>query len=141
MNFLDIILIIVIAIILIGGFTLMILAVKDCEVGAGIGIFITALVLAGITTLPFLVIDKASGGTMGTITSIDKNFFGTTALYIKTTETNEEEYCIEFDTELENKAKELIGKKVKITYGKRVGLYSTGQCSQAPVESIELVEE
>ncbi len=141
MNFLDIILIIVIAIILIGGFTLMILAVKDCEVGVGIGIFITALVLAGITTLPFLVIDKASGGTMGTITSIDKNFFGTTALYIKTTETNEEEYCIEFDTELENKAKELIGKKVKITYGKRVGLYSTGQCSQAPVESIELVEE
>lgn len=141
MNFLDIILIVVIVIILIGGFVIMISAVKDCEVGAGIGVFILALVLAGFVAVPFIVIDKASGGTTGTITSIDKNFFGTTALYIKTTETNEEEYCIEFDTELENKAKELIGKKVKITYGKRVGLYSTGQCSQAPVESIELVEE
>ena len=119
----------------------MILAVKDCEIGAGIGIFITALVLAGVLTLPFMVLDKASGGTIGTITSIDKNFFGTTAVYIKTTETNEEEYCIEFNNELENKAKELIGKKVKISYGKRVGLYSTGQCSQAPIESIELVEE
>ena len=73
-----------------------------------------------IWALPFLVIDKSSGSTVGTITSVDKNFWGTTALYIKSTETNEEKYCIEYNKELEEKAKELIGKKVKVSYGKRV---------------------
>lgn len=90
--------------------------------------------------LPFVVIDKHSGATVGTITSVDKNFFGTTAIYIKTIENKEEEYCIEFDEELETQANKYIGKKVKISYGKRVGFYSTGKCSQAPIEKIELLE-
>lgn len=37
-------------------------------------------------------------------------------------------------------ANENIGKKVTVKYGKRVGLYSTGRCSQGPIESINLVE-
>ena len=90
--------------------------------------------------LPFFVLDRASGATIGTITSVDQNFFGTTALYIKTSETTQEKYCIEFDEDLINKSRELIGQRVKITYGKRVGLYSTTYCKQAPIETIERVE-
>jgi len=90
--------------------------------------------------LPFIVLDKGSGSTIGTITSVDKNFFGTTALYIKTSETAQEKYCIEFDEELEDTAKEFIGQEVKVSYGERVGIYSTGKCNQAPIESIELVK-
>lgn len=90
--------------------------------------------------LCFLVLDRGSGSTIGEITSIDKNFYGTTALYIKTSENSQEEYCIE-DEKVVEVAKELIGKKVKISYGERVGLYSTGKCNQAPVEEIVEVGE
>ena len=98
------------------------------------------LSIGWILWMPFVVIDKKSGSTIGTITSVDKNFFGTTALYIKTTETNEEKYCIEFDDKLENQAKKLIGEKVKISYGTRVGLYSTGKCGEAPIKKIEKLD-
>lgn len=67
---------------------------------------------------------------------VDKNFFGTTAIYIKSSETTQEKYCIEDDKVVEQ-AKELIGKEVKVEYGTRVGLYSTGRCSSAPIEKIE----
>lgn len=140
MNFLDIILIIVIIIEVIGTIALFVMAIVEDEGEMAIGVLGVGLFMIVLTTAPFVVIDKASGSTIGTITSVDKNFFGTTALYIKTTETNEEKYCIEFDDKLENQAKELIGKKVKIAYGKRVGLYSTGKCSEAPVDSIEVLE-
>ena len=140
MNFLDIILIIVIVTCIIGGTVLLVLNIKDYQSENGVFLFIMSFLCAGFATIPFIVVDKASGGVVGIITNVDKNFFGTTAVYLKTTETNEEEYCIEFNTELENKAKEMMGKKVKISYGKRVGLYSTGQCSQAPIDSIELME-
>ena len=83
---------------------------------------------------------KKSGSTVGTITSVDKNFFGTTALYIKTTETKEEQYCIE-DNKLAEIAKENIGKKVRISYGTRVGIYSTGACHNAPIYIIEVINE
>lgn len=137
MNFLDIILIIVIVTCVIGG---LVLNIKDYQSEIDILLCTLSFLCAGFATIPFIVVDKASGGVVGIITNVDKNFFGTTAVYLKTTETNEEEYCIEFNTELENKAKEMMGKKVKISYGKRVGLYSTGQCSQAPIDSIELME-
>lgn len=142
MNFLDIILIILIAICLIAGIVSLIIGIAEYEVAGGFSIlllFWTISAMIGI--FGFAVVDKASGSTIGIITSVDKNYFGTTALYIKTTETTEEEYCIEFNDDLETKAKNLIGKKVKITYGKRVGLYSTGKCHQAPVDTIELFEE
>lgn len=45
--------------------------------------------------------------------------------------------CIEYNDRLENKAKEMVGKEVKISYGERVGLYSTGRCRPAPIEKIE----
>lgn len=140
MNFIDIILIIIILIIIIGGIILLVIGAMDDELVTGIGGLLVALFFVGLCMLPFLVVDKGSGNTIGTITSVDKNFFGTTAVYIKTSETEQEKYCIEFDEKLESKAKELIDKKVKISYGERVGLYSTGKCSQAPIEKIELVD-
>lgn len=90
--------------------------------------------------IPFIVIDKGVGSTIGEITSVDKNFFGTTAVYIKTSETNQEKYCIE-DKVVVEQVQGLIGKKVRVYYGERVGLYSTGKCSQAPINKIEEVEK
>lgn len=142
MNFLDIILIILIAICLIAGIVSLIIGIVEYEVASGFCVLLLFWAISAmIGIFGFAVIDKASGSTIGTITSVDKNYFGTTALYIKTTETTEEQYCIEFNDDLETKAKNLIGKKVKITYGKRVGLYSTGKCHEAPVDTIELFEE
>ena len=140
MNWLDIILIIIIGLCFIGGIVLLVLSIVDDEIGAGFLIMFGMWGIGFLFSIPFIVLDKASGSTIGIITSVDKNFFGTTALYIKTTETKEEKYCIEFNDKLESIAKELIGKKVKISYGKRVGLYSTGKCSQAPVETIEVIK-
>lgn len=149
MNWLDIILIIANAIIILIGIIMIPVAIVERikdeysdmpEVTAKY--WLTYIFIGWIIwALPFLVIDKSSGSTVGTITSVDKNFWGTTALYIKSTETNEEKYCIEYNEELEEKAKELIGKKVKVSYGKRVGFYSTGKCKQAPIETIEELEE
>ena len=143
MNWLDIIFIVLFVISIIVGIVLLIISVQTDEIGAGIGCLIGAIIIGGLffIVFPFLVIDKASGSTVGIITSVDKNFFGTTAVYIKTIENKEEEYCIEFDEKLEEIAKENLGKKVKITYGKRVGFYSISKCHQAPLETIELQKE
>ena len=141
MNWLDILLIIINIVLVIVGVAITVYSIREDEIEIVIGYWGCWIIVAiFILLLPFVVIDKASGSTVGTISSVDKNFFGTTALYIKTSETSEEEYCIEFNEELENKAKELIGEKVKITYGKRVGFYSTGKCNQSPVESIERID-
>ena len=141
MNWLDILLIIIIIICGVFGIISLCLGIIDSDPELSIeaaGTFlITALVIGALS---FLTVDKKSGSTIGIITSIDRNFFGTTAIYIKTSETNQEEYCIE-DKKVVEAAKELIGKNVKIEYGTRVGLYSTGKCSEAPVEKIELIEE
>lgn len=140
MNFIDVILIISMLFFVIGGIVLLVIGVKEDEIGEAIIVLLVMLFFAGLCILPFVKLDRGSGNTVGTITSVDKNFFGTTAVYIKTSETEQEKYCIEFDEKLERKAKELIDKKVKISYGERVGLYSTGKCSQAPIEKIELVD-
>lgn len=141
MNWLDITLIVITIIIVIGGLVLLITSCVEDEIGIGVLGFVMALAFAFcVGILPFMVLDKGSGSTIGVITSVDKNFFGTTALYVKTSETTQEEYCIEFDEKLETKAKELIGKTVKIEYGSRVGLYSTGKCNEAPVKNIEFKE-
>ena len=141
MNWLDILLIIINIVLVVVGVAITVYSIIEDEIEIAIGYWSCWIVVAiFILLLPFVVIDKASGSTVGTISSVDKNYFGTTALYIKVSETSEEEYCIEFNEELENKAKELIGEKVKITYGKRVGFYSTGKCNQSPVESIERID-
>lgn len=140
MNWLDIIIIIVIAIITLGAIGVTLMAIQEHETGMIGGVFITWLILIGICILPFLTIDKAAGTTVGEITSVDKNFFGTHAIYIKTSETEQEKYCTE-SLDVTKIAVNNIGKKVKIKYNTRVGLYSTGACSEAPVIKIELVEE
>ena len=140
MNWLDIILIILITIILVGGVVISILAWIVHEVGFGFCLLFMSLFISGMLTLPFIVLDNGEGSTIGTITSVDKNFFGTTAVYVKTSETTQEKLCIE-DNELSEQAKSLIGKEVKVSYGTRVGLYSTGKCGQAPIEKIEVVSE
>ena len=141
MNFLDILIIIVLIMITLMALLLQFMAVRDQEYGIIGGIFGMWLVLFGfIFFVSFVNIDKKSGSTVGTITSVDKNFFGTTALYIKTTETSEEQYCME-DEKLVEVAKENIGKKVRINYGTRVGIYSTGACEDAPVDAITIVNE
>lgn len=141
MNWLDVIMIILAIIIFIGAIVVLVWHAKEYDLAFGIFLSLSILICAVVPALYFFVLDKGSGSTIGIITSVDKNFFGTTALYIKTSETTQEKYCIEFDEELENKAKELIGKEVKISYGERVGLYSTSKCHQAPIEKIEEIKE
>lgn len=144
MNWLDVILIIINLIVIIGGIAwIVICAYEEGILGFIIGLIISLMLCGCImffTFSPFVVLDRASGSTIGTITSVDKNFFGTTALYIKTSETTQEIYCIE-DSNIVEQAKLLIGKEVKISYGERVGLYSTSKCSQAPIEKIEETKE
>ena len=140
MNWLDIIIIIVIAIIALGAMGATLMAIQEQETGMIGRVFLIWLILTGVCMLPFLTIDKAAGATIGTITAVDRNFFGTTAVFIKTSETEQEEYCIEND-EIKKVAVNSIGKKVKVKYGTRVGLYSTGACSQAPIKEIEIIEE
>ena len=140
MNWLDIILIILVIIIFVGGIVISLLAWVDGEIGLGFGMLFMAIFISSMFALPFIVLDNGAGSTIGTITSVDKNFFGTTAVYVKTSETTQEKLCIE-DNELSEQAKSLIGKEVKVSYGTRVGLYSTGKCGQAPIEKIEVVSE
>ena len=127
MNWLDILLIIVLCVITMGAIIIQIIAIKDEEKGVIGGAFCVCLMLFLIIMgTAFFRADLKSGSTIGTITSVDRNFFGQSySIYIKTTETTEEKYCTESD-EIIWKARDLIGKKVKITYGKRVGFYSTG---------------
>ena len=141
MNFLDIIIIILLVIITLGTLIFQGMAVSEREYGFVGGLFVFWLVAFGfIFCVAFVSIDKKSGSTVGTITSVDKNFFGTTALYIKTTETTEEKYCIENDS-IANIAKENIGKTVRINYGTRIGIYSTGACDDAPIDAIDILNE
>lgn len=118
---------------------LMVAAAKDEDYGFCIGILVIGILVMGLIMLPFLVLDKGSGSTIGTITSVDKNFFGTTAIYIKTSETEQEEYCAE-NEHIIKLAKKYIGKKVKIDYETRVGIYDFSQCHQAPIKKIILEE-
>ena len=142
MNFLDIIIIVAILIpVTVGALVCQITSIIEKDYEFIIEVFITWLIIfCFVFTVSFVNIDKKSGATVGTITSVDKNFFGTTALHIKITETSEEQYCIE-DNKLSEIAKENIGKKVRINYGTRVGIYSTGACDNAPVDTIEVINE
>ena len=141
MNWLDIIGILTIVVIVIGSIVLEVIGIYDKEYEFAGGCFVVSLFLCALVVLMFFfVCDKSAGVTQGYITSVDKNFFGTTALYIKTTETTEEQHCIE-DSKLSEIAKENIGKKVRISYGTRVGIYSTGACDNAPVDVIEIINE
>ena len=138
MNILDILMIILGIGIFIGAMVVLVWEAKEEQLGIGVVLALFVLVLEIIPFLYFLVLDKGSGSTIGTITSVDKNFFGTTSVYVKTSENSQEQYCIE-NEDIVNLAKEMIGKEVKISYGERVGLYSTNMCHSAPIEKIEEV--
>lgn len=140
MNWLDIIMIILAIAIFIGAIATLIIGFVEDEIGAGIICAIAVLFFEIIPGIYFVVIDKNAGSTIGTITSVDRNFFGTTSIYIKTSENSQEQYCIE-DDKIVNQAHELIGQDVKISYGTRVGLYSTNKCHSAPVEKIEAIDD
>ena len=96
MNFLDMIIIILLACAVVGG----IIFFRWAKDEGGEPIILAAVVVLTISLcigllIPFTVIDKGAGSTVGEITSVDKNFFGTTAVYIKTSEISQEKYCIE----------------------------------------------
>lgn len=140
MNWLDMIMIILAIGIFMAAIVILTWAAKEDDLGFGI---ISALIIFLFEIIPllyFIVLDKGSGSTIGIITSVDKNFFGTTSLYIKTSENSQEIYCIE-DSNIVEQAKLLIGKNVKVKYGERVGMYSTNKCHQAPIEEIEEIKE
>lgn len=80
-----------------------------------------------------------------TITSVDKNLFGTYTIYARNSdsmsgvELNEVRYCIDAEnTDLANKAKELVGtQNVKLVYpDKRIGFVWFDECSTAPIKDI-----
>lgn len=118
--------------------TLMIMAIKEEDLEVVFGLIVMRIIAPVILLAPFIALDKSSGQTIGTITSVDKNFFGSTAIWVKTSETEQEKYCAENEKVIEH-AKELIGKKVKISYGTRVGLYPLDKCHEAPIDESPMV--
>ena len=141
MNWLDIIGILIIIVIVIGSIVLEVIGIYDKEYEFAGGCFVVSLFLCALVVLIFFfVCDKSAGVTQGYITSVDKNFFGTTSIFIKTSESSQEEYCIE-DDKIVDIAKENIGKKVRVNYGTRIGIYSTGACDNAPIDTIEVINE
>lgn len=140
MTWFDILLIFAVVVILILGVAMAIWMAKDFEFGACIGAVVVTAVLIVVILTPVIVIDPHSGYTVGEITSVDRNTFGSTSVYIKTTNNKEEKYCVETDEKAEEAAS-LIGKKVKISYGKRVGIYSMSKCDQSPIEKFEEISE
>lgn len=136
------ILLIILAIILFGGsIGFIVYLVNDCadEVFIG-GVLVIGFIGVTLCLAPITVIDKGAGMTIGTITSVDKNFWGSTAIYIKTSETEQEEYCAE-DKNIIEFAQSMLGQKVRIGYGERIGIYPLSKCDQAPIIHIEKWEE
>jgi len=103
-----------------------------------ISLAIATLVLFGA----FVRLDYASGATAGIVTSVDSTKWGKKYIYIKTSETTQEVYCIEAENVNDfGDLNSYIGKTIKVTYGTRVGVYSIGKCSQSPIETIEIMEK
>lgn len=146
MNWLDILLIIVITVVLLLSIFGIYKAFINLETFEAVGVtVIIILVFVAINGFIFrnlLVLDFGSGSTTGQLTAVDSTFFGKELVYIKTSESEQLVYCI--DPENKNDFGDFnkyIGKNVKITYGTRVGFYSTSKCKQAPIDTIEIVKE
>lgn len=124
----------------IGGIVAIVVgSIEDGIEGFFIGLLISILTdfVGFLLIFPFLALDKSSGTTIGTITAVDKNFFGTYTIYLKTAENNEDKYCAE-NEEIVKQARENVGNKVQLYYGERIGLYHLNQCRQAPIDKIEV---
>ena len=137
-----VLIVLAIIVLIIGIIVTTIAFANDIETGicALIGSMVVVFIVDLFILSPIFVLDKSSGMTIGTITSVDRNYFGSTAIYLKTDETTQEKYCAE-NEEIIEFAKNNIGKKVKIGYGTRVGFYKLSQCDQAPITHIERVKD
>ncbi len=139
MNILDIILFLISAVIIVGAIALIVYEIIKRDGEAVFAVIVVSILSLTFTLfIPLVAIDFESGSTVGTITSVDKSFWGYTNVYVRTTANKEEKYCVE-DNGMAELATIVIGKEVKISYDTRVGLYSTGRCHKAPIKSIEFI--
>lgn len=90
-----------------------------------------------IFAIPFIVIDNNNGMIEGRITNVEKNWYGTYTIYIRTDKN--EKYCTE-NKSIGNKANELIGREVILGKGTREGIYGITKCHEAPIVHIERVK-
>lgn len=91
-----------------------------------------------IFAIPFVVIDNDNKTIEGILTNVEKNWYGTYTIYIRTDKN--EKYCTENKSIVEFAKKEL-GRKVIIGKGTREGIYGITKCHQAPIEHIERIKD
>ena len=97
-----------------------------------IGAFITMVVITC-----FVVIDTNNKTIQGRITNVEKNWYGTYTIYIRTNKN--EKYCTE-NKDIVEFAKKELGRKVIIGKGTREGIYGITKCHEAPIVHIERVK-
>ena len=91
-----------------------------------------------IFVIPFIVVDTDNKTIEGTLTNVEKNWYGTYTIYIRTDKN--EKYCVE-NKDIINMANELIGREVIIGKGTREGMYGITKCHEAPITHIERVKD
>ena len=88
--------------------------------------------------IPFIVVDTNNKTIEGILTNVEKNWYGTYTIYIRTDKN--EKYCVE-NKDIINMANELIGREVIIGKGTREGMYGITKCHEAPITHIERVKD
>lgn len=95
----------------------------------------------------FLNYPATEGSHQGTLTAVDMEgyFFRRYKVYLKssafTEQGDETEYCVYLEeTELSNKLKEAIGKKVKLNYSHKGGYIPYNSCGTYHIDSFEIIE-
>ena len=91
-----------------------------------------------IFAIPFVVIDNDNKTIEGILTNVEKNWYGTYTIYIRTDKN--EKYCVE-NKDIINMANELIGREVILGKGTREGMYGITKCHEAPITHIERVKD
>lgn len=95
----------------------------------------------------FLNYPATEGSHQGTLTAVDMEgyLFRRYKVYLKssvfTEQGDETEYCVYLEeTELSNKLKEAIGKKVKLNYSHKGGYIPYNSCGTYHIDSFEIIE-
>lgn len=95
----------------------------------------------------FLNYPATEGSHQGTLTAVDMEgyFFRRYKVYLKssayTEQGDETEYCVYLEeTELSNKLKEAIGKKIKLNYSHKGGYIPYNSCGTYHIDSFEIIE-
>ena len=88
--------------------------------------------------ISFIVVDTNNKTIEGILTNVEKNWYGTYTIYIRTDKN--EKYCVE-NKDIINMANELIGREVIIGKGTREGMYGITKCHEAPITHIERVKD